>query len=132
MTEKLPCRKAALPDNAAAGRPFSTGETATGAIAGVWVCDGVSEVHGEGTKSLTRKREHWPAGADVVVGEEASRVNSERRKRWNWAAAFVGGLGGLVCVVGVLEGDDDGGREVSIGEAVGGLAMVVVDLMFWW
>lgn len=57
MTEKLPCRKEALPDDAAViGRPFSTGDTTTGA--GAWVCDGVSEVHGEGTKSLTRKREH--------------------------------------------------------------------------
>lgn len=44
----------------------------------------------------------------------------------------MGGLGGLVCAIGVLEGDEDGGREVRIGEAVGGPAMVVVDLMFWW
>lgn len=58
MTEKLPCRMAALPGDAPVERPFSTGDTAMGAVVGVWVCDGVSEVHGEGTKSLTRKREH--------------------------------------------------------------------------
>lgn len=93
----------------------------------MWVCDGVSEVHGEGTKSLTRKREHWPAGAEVVVGEEASRVNSERRKRWNWAATLVGGLGVFVCVVGGFgTGGEGGGREVRTGETVEGLAMVVV------
>lgn len=36
-----------------------------------------------------------------------------------------------MCVVGVLErGGEDGGREVRTGETVGGLAMVVVDLVF--
>lgn len=111
-------------------RPFITGDTATGVVG---VCDGVSDVHGEGTKSLTLNREHWPAGAEVVVGDEASRLNSERRKRWNWAAALMGGPIVLDWVAeGFEEGEgSDGGREVRTGEAeevtsrgVGGFAMV--------